>query len=151
MIESCRKEIEEICNTLQMKEKKILGCDTDLKILEDLLNDILKTSEALVPNKVMNRTRRFAVSGTIALDAAAIAVASSIYNKFKNDKISKMIEQTHANDEYLLNLIKNQTTIAEDLHKILKTQKETIDFQMSQAYMGEVSQPRGGIPKFFFF
>jgi hypothetical protein len=62
-----------------------------------------------------------------------------------------MIEQTHANDEYLLNLIKNQTTIAEDLHKILKTQKETIDFQMSQAYMGEVSQPRGGIPKFFFF
>lgn len=130
MLETSKKQVKQICKEIERGDYKVEGCKSDLLILESLINDLKISSEVLIPivsNEAKLRKKRSFVAGIVTG-----IVGTTIYNKIKNNEVNDMIEKAYSNEEHMLKLIQNQTSVVEGLTQFMKNQTQLVDTQFTQ-------------------
>lgn len=130
--------MKSICDHAKIKNEEIIGCDVDLSIIGNLIEEIIKNNAGFLPLETLKpkrRPKRFVSQIMSAAGGFVVGVAgASIYNKIKNENMNEMIQKAQDDQRHMMGLLQNQTTIVEGVNNVLRNQKMLIDKQMAQAF-----------------
>jgi hypothetical protein len=128
----CLHQLNYLCLTTYGHQPKML-CERTLPLVRQQIESLVDKDKFIFSNYEPNTPKRFVVTGAVGMGIGAAATA--IYNKFSSSQqIEDAIFKLKGNEDHVLELVKNQTSIIEGTSSVIKHNRILMDQQIESVF-----------------
>lgn len=132
IITKCFQQINFLCLT-QYDQPLMTLCERTLPLLKQQIQQLIDKDEFISSNQRGNRAKRFVIAGAVGMGIGY--AATTAYNKFRDSQqIEDVIQMVKGNEEHVIELAKNQTSIIAGMSKIVTHNRELMSKQVEEIF-----------------